>query len=333
MTAPRALTAAELAPMMREAMRDKSYQAWPLGQDALGYLYAKRKRLTPASYRDYEGGLDKFVRYFCDLRVADFEPPVGTRRVEEFLDHQYGGQAPRTYNKNLSILRDFFKYLVLRGDLHGDPTLAIERARARGVHRETFNADQIRAIIASQDDTRDRLAVRLLLDFGLRKAALGAVQFKHFDHYQRRLTVFTKGEKVRTLPIPSPPFWNDLERMLVECELQPNHFLMCQQRTIPRAGVRRFPERKMSGHGLHRWWYGCLERAGVTVAGQLSGERMHKARHTAGQRVLDATGGNLKAAQKLLGHASIQTTGDIYTDWDLDQLAVTMAEVLAEDDP
>ena len=50
---------------------------------------------------------------------------------------------------------------------------------------------------------------------------------------------------------------------------------------------------------------------------------MHKARHTAGQRVLDATG-NLKAAQKLLGHASIQTTGDVYADWDIDQLADTM---------
>jgi integrase len=36
----------------------------------------------------------------------------------------------------------------------------------------------------------------------------------------------------------------------------------------------------------------------------------HKSRHTAGQRVLDATG-NLKAVQKLLGHASIQTTGDM----------------------
>jgi len=31
--------------------------------------------------------------------------------------------------------------------------------------------------------------------------------------------------------------------------------------------------------------------------------------------VLDATG-NLKAVQKLLGHSSIQTTGDIYADWD-----------------
>jgi site-specific recombinase XerC len=51
---------------------------------------------------------------------------------------------------------------------------------------------------------------------------------------------------------------------------------------------------------------------------------MHKARHTAGQRVLDHTHGNLKAVQKLLGHSSISTTGDIYTDWDIDQLAETL---------
>ncbi|HSZ13319.1 MAG TPA: hypothetical protein VK790_04715 [Solirubrobacteraceae bacterium] len=47
--------------------------------------------------------------------------------------------------------------------------------------------------------------------------------------------------------------------------------------------------------------------------------------------MLDATG-NLKAVQKLLGHASIQTTGDIYADWDIDQLATTMADVLAADE-
>ena len=54
---------------------------------------------------------------------------------------------------------------------------------------------------------------------------------------------------------------------------------------------------------------------------------MHKARHTAGQGVLDATG-NLKATQKLLGHASIQTTGDVYADWDIDQLAETIGDRL-----
>ena len=84
----------------------------------------------------------------------------------------------------------------------------------------------------------------------------------------------------------------------------------------------------MGAHGLHNWWDRCLGAAGVVPT---SGERMHKARHTAGQRVLDKTG-NLKAVQKLLGHASIQTTADIYTDWDIDQLAATLSEVLLEDD-
>ena len=80
----------------------------------------------------------------------------------------------------------------------------------------------------------------------------------------------------------------------------------------------------------HRWWYGCLAGAGVVATGTTSGERMHKARHTAGQRVLDASG-NLKAVQKLLGHTSIQTTGDIYADWDIDQLAATMVDVLKDE--
>lgn len=324
------LTVAQAAQIMRDLMRDKSYQALPLGQDAAAYLRVKRKRLTESSHRDYESGLDKFVRYFPDLRIEDFEPPVGTRRVEEFLDRQYGGQAPRTYNKNLSILRDFFKHQVLRGALHGDPTLPIERARARQVYRTTFPPDQIRAILASQEDLRDRIALRLLLDFGLRKGALKNVQVKHFDHYRKRLTIFTKGQKVRELPIPSKPFWFDLERLIVEEQLKPNHYMMARQKTIPRAGVRRFYDKPMSDHGLHRWWYRCLTNAGIVPEGTSSGERMHKARHTAGQRVLDATG-NLKAVQKLLGHASIQTTGDVYADWDIDQLARTMADVLDEE--
>jgi len=94
--------------------------------------------------------------------------------------------------------------------------------------------------------------------------------------------------------------------------------------------MHRFPEQPMGEHGAHDWWYACLARAGVVAEGQTSGEKMHKARHTAGQRVLDSTG-NLKAVQRLLGHASIQTTGDIYTDWDVDQFAETMLDVLAED--
>jgi integrase len=323
------LTVAEITRLYREAMRDKSYQLLPLGMEAAAYLRVKRKRLTDSSYRDYESCLDKLARHFYDLELKDFEPPIGTQRLEEFLDKQWGSGAPRTYNKNLSIIKDFFKHHRLRGALQGDPTLAIERARSRGVYRTTFTPDERRAIVASQDDLRDRVALRLLLDYGLRKGALQAVKFRHFDHARKRLTIFTKGEKVRELPIPHPSFWFDLERVILDAEAQPDHYLVAR-RWANRRAVKLLPDQPMGAHGMHRWWYRCLERAGIVAKGTSSGERMHKARHTAGQRVLDATG-NLKAVQKLLGHSSIQTTGDIYADWDDEQLARTLAEVLEDD--
>jgi site-specific recombinase XerC len=335
------LTLAQAARIMREAVRDKSYQLTPVGAEAAAYLRAKRKRLTDDSYRDYECGLDKLARYFPDLQIEDFEPPTGSERLEEFLDALWGARAPRTYNKNLSIVKDFFRFEIIRERLHGDPTLTIERARKRDVYRTTFSTDQRRAIIAEQESRRDRIALRLLLDYGLRKGALQAVQFKHFDHQRKRLTIFTKGQKVREVPLPHPAFWLDLERHILDVGAEPHHYLLCAQYTIPvgkpdaaghRAVERRyFPESGMSKSGAHKWWYRCLETAGIVATGVQSGERMHKARHTAGQRVLDASG-NLKAVQKLLGHASIQTTGDIYVDHDIEALTATMTSVLEGED-
>lgn len=333
------LTVAELARLWRETMKDKSYRAFPLGLEAGHYLRAKGKRLTKESYRDYEACLDKLARYFADLELADLEPPVGTERLEEFLEFQWGARAARTYNKNLSLLRDFFLFQVRRGKLTGDPTLVIERAKARAVLRTTFTPDDRNAILASNPDLRDRVALRLLLDYGLRKGALQGIQYKHFDHHRKRLTMFTKGGKIRELPIPHASFWFDLERVILEREAEPFHYLMCRSKAVfhgylPDGSTRMdetlFRDQAMGAHGLHDWWYACLSRAGIVAEGVTSGERMHKARHTAGQRVLDATG-NLKAVQKLLGHESIQTTGDTYTDWDVEQLAASLIEAVQDE--
>jgi integrase len=148
--------------------------------------------------------------------------------------------------------------------------------------------------------------------------------------------VFTKGGKVQTLPIVDPAFWNELERHILDWGAQPNEYLLPRRTVRPNRHkpgekfVTEYRDEPMGVHGLHKWWYGCLQRAGVVAMGTTSGERMHKARHTAGQRVLDHTRGNLKAVQKLLGHSSISTTGDVYTDWDIDQLAETLRGMLEE---
>jgi len=121
----------------------------------------------------------------------------------------------------------------------------------------------------------------------------------------------------------------DLERHIIDVEAQAQDFLMAQVKGNGAAKATD-PSKPMGPHGLHSWWYRCLEAAQIVPKGTTSGEKMHKSRHTAGQRVLDATG-NLKAVQKLLGHSSIQTTGDVYSDWDIDQLTETMSGVIAAD--
>lgn len=321
---------AALAPMMHEAMRrDRAHEAWPLWKDVEPYLRAKRRTSAESTVAEAESNLIRLVGRYPGLRVEDFEPPVGTERVEAWLEYFWGNLAPATYNKNLSIVREFFKWHRRRGNMQGDPTLVIDKARKRQAHREVYSDDQRRRIIAEQASRRDRIALRLLFDYGLRKGALRAVQFKHFDYQRRRLTIFTKGAKVRNVPIPSAAFWTDLERHVLDAQAQDSHYLMAG--TSGQGGARRpDPTRPMGAHGLHSWWYRRLAEAGLVVSGVESGERMHKARHTAGQRVLDATG-NLKAVQALLGHASIQTTGDIYVDHDEAALRATMAIVTEED--
>jgi hypothetical protein len=71
------------------------------------------------------------------------------------------------------------------------------------VYRTTFNNDQVRAIVASQGELRDRVAVRLLLNYALRKGALKALQYKHFDHHRKRVTGFHEGREGARHPDPA----------------------------------------------------------------------------------------------------------------------------------
>ena len=325
------LTLEQAARIIREAIKDKSYEDLPLGQDVKGYLRVKKKRLTAQSQDAWEIVLARMVRAFPGMRVEDFEPPRGTELIEQFMDDAWGHLSGRYQNRNHTILNDFFKFYRQRGRLVGDPMLNIEKARTSQVHRSSFSEDEVRAIIGSQAALRDRIAVRLMLHYGIRQGSMRAIQFKHFDYPRRRLTLFAKGGKVRNLGIPEPQFWTDLERYVLEAGAGNNDFLMCSARGKLTGDRVELLEKPMSNCTFHLWWYWRLEEAGVVEPGTTTGQKPHKARHTAGQRVLDKTG-NLKLAQKLLGHASIQTTADVYVDYDEEELSKAMLFVLGGED-
>jgi integrase len=55
------------------------------------------------------------------------------------------------------------------------------------------------------------------------------------------------------------------------------------------------------------WWNACCKRLGIRY------RKPHMSRHTYATKLIRATGGDLAATQRALGHASIRTTIDVYT--------------------
>jgi hypothetical protein len=83
------------------------------------------------------------------------------------------------------------------------PSSATRRSTSSGRRRgrccgTTFTPGDRLAVFAANPDLRDRVALRLLLDYGLRKGALRDAKFKHFDHYRKRLTVSRRAARSAT---------------------------------------------------------------------------------------------------------------------------------------
>jgi integrase/recombinase XerD len=241
--------------------------------------------------------------------------------LREFIDNRWGERTPRTRAKVISILRDFFAWAVRDRGLTGNPAIPIFRPRKRDTARGTFTPADVAKVVAAQPRQRDRVALLLLFRLGLRKGELARVQFKHYDG--RRLTVFGKGGKVRYLPIVDSGLRLELERHILDRAPAPDEFLLYPEKIGPEfyrgplATIWEDRLRPMSSTAMHRWWVGCLQRAG------LPHRPMHEARHTAITEFLRRTG-ILKLAQMLAGHADIGTTANIYAHLDTADLEAAL---------
>lgn len=317
------LTLGEAARMMREALRDRSYRSTPLGLEVARYYRWKKNEwgATASTLVDYEAILAKLALDHADLELADLAPPVGTERLREFIEARWGERTPRTRAKVISVLRDFFAWAVRERGLAANPATPIFRPRKRDVARGTFTPADVARLVSSQTRQRDRVALLLLFRLGLRKGELARLQFKHYDG--RRLTIFGKAGKVRYLPVVDAELRLQLERHILDRAPGPDEYLLYPEKIGPEfyggplATIWEDRKRPLSSTAMHRWWVGCMKRAG------LAHRPMHEARHTAITDFLRRTG-NLKLAQMLAGHADIGTTANVYAHLDTSDLEAAL---------
>ncbi len=343
------LTLASAARMIRDAVKDRSYRATPLGLEVARYYRWKKNEwgATPDTLRDYEAILARTALFFADLELRDLEPPIGTERLRECWEHYWGDRAARTRKKVRSVWIDFFEWANNERGMHGNPARRLASPKVRDTRIETFQPSIVARILGAQEYPADYLIADLILSYGVRRSGIVNAQLRDFDIERRLFTCRTKGGRIYEIPIVEDAFWLKLGRLEVEAQLQSEHWLLYRKDTRRRKVeideaeeivelapgrrqgyanvISRRHDKAPTGKVAHLRWYGLLANAGIVAPGTTGGTNMHRGRHTAATE-LQRGKHNLVLTQKLLGHLDPRSTTR-YTQLDTEDLAVALREL------
>lgn len=322
----RAYTPSEWACIVRDPTKDKRYLEMGLGPAIADYLTWKRNEDGAAATT-----LDTYERFLAQLAVERPEKHVGSLTIDD-LRAVRDLRPVKSRHGATAAYKDFCKWLYeeSRTETNTAGRLRYPKTEKPPI-TGLFNDDEKAQIVAAQDTIRDRLCVLLLLRAGVRKGELRNMQVRDLDLVDRLVLVRRgKGGKSRRIPIRGA-----LVRAADEFLLTPiprlnrephlDDYLLYSATTKNRHGPPD-PSKPIGQSTAHRWWYACLERAGIVDPGIAAGRRMHGARHTYATDLGRATGWNMLAVSKNLGHASIAITVDTYTQFAFEdqELAVDM---------
>ena len=278
-------------------------------------MVAAERGLARNSIDAYRRDLACFAAHLQPSGVALAQ--ADTESIRGFMAAQRrSGVAARTASRRLSCLRQFFRFLLTDGRRQDDPTTTVDSPTLPRTLPGVLSEDEVERLLAAVcplDDTAEasskrevdglrlRAMVELLYGSGLRVSELVSLPLHAVSAETRTLLVRGKGDRERLVPLGAPA-----RRAL-------DAYLAVRDRHLADRAPSRwlFPSRGASGHlTRHRLaqMLKTLARAAGIEPGRVS---PHALRHAFASHLL-ANGADLRAVQKMLGHADIATT-EIYT--------------------
>ncbi|HZQ29317.1 MAG TPA: tyrosine-type recombinase/integrase [Acidimicrobiales bacterium] len=213
--------------------------------------------------------------------------------------------APASRARMLAALRGFCGWLTQEGHLAADPTARLENPRPAERMPVAFLSSELEAIVrvvSTPDPTarpprplRDRALVAVLAGAGLRASEAAGLRVADVvREAEPYLRVIGKGNKERRVPVaPEVVEAIDLYLVTERGSHSPTDALF-----VARGG-KPYTRESLNYH-VYKW----LARAGVRKP---EGEAAHAFRHTYAKGLV-ARGVPISSVQKLLGHASLNTT-------------------------
>lgn len=218
------------------------------------------------------------------------------------------GMTASTAARRLSALRQFFKFLVQENIRKDDPAALLDAPKRARPLPKLLSEEEVDRLLTEarslRDDPAESARLTALLEIlyatGLRVSELVGLRWPPFGDDARFLVIRGKGNKERLVPLSEPA------RQAIE-DYAGWRSAFIAGKTSPWL----FPSRGESGH-LTRQRFGQLLKD-LAVQADLNPGKVspHVLRHAFASHLL-AHGADLRAVQKMLGHADISTT-QIYT--------------------
>ena len=263
----------------------------------------------------YRRDLACFAAYLAPSRIALVD--AESESIRGFMASQSrAGVAARTASRRLSCLRQFYRFLLTDGRRDDDPTAPVDSPTLPRTLPGVLSEDEVGRLLSAAcppgdatetsskreaDGLRLRAMIELLYGSGLRVSELVSLPLQAITAETRTLLVRGKGDKERMVPLGAPA------RDALKA------YLAVRDRHLAEGAPSfwLFPSRGASGH-LTRHRLAQMLKALAQDAGIEPGRvSPHALRHAFASHLL-AHGADLRAVQKMLGHADIATT-EIYT--------------------
>jgi integrase/recombinase XerD len=264
------------------------------------------KFLKESSSRDIVKATTDDVRaYVAELNV----------RIHEKGDHK-GNIAGRTIARRLSAMRQYYRFAISEKLCDSDPSLPVESPKQKRTLPKTLSEKEVDTLIVTAANGKPAESRRLicllevLYATGLRVSELVGLPLSAVSENADHLIVHGKGGKDRAIPLTDAAR-DSLQRYL---EMRVN-FINEDRRILDRADFGNtwlFPSKTSDSGHLTRQRFAQLLKDLAQDAG-VDEDRVspHVLRHAFATHLLN-NGADLRAVQKMLGHADINTT-QIYT--------------------
>jgi integrase/recombinase XerC len=262
-------------------------------------------RTTDAYRRDLDGFLEFLAGHLaatpdlgalCALKPADFRAWMAARRRD--------GLAARSLARELSAVRGFFKYIQRRWGLDAPGLLVIEGPKLARPKPKPVSEDAALRLMDEAGhrggepwvEARDAALVALLYGCGLRLSE--ALSLTGVDYpLPAALRITGKGNKTRIVPV-----------LPVVARAVADYVRLCPMPVEPDAPLfRALRGGPLGSRAVQKLMQTLRSRLGLGPSAT-----PHALRHAYATHLL-AHGGDLRAIQELLGHASLSTT-QIYAD-------------------